>query len=51
MTTDPMFTLYVVWHPSYREGEQIADLLRTHPGRDLYRSFGAWCSVRRSVLQ
>ncbi|MCY4318920.1 MAG: hypothetical protein OXE76_06975, partial [Alphaproteobacteria bacterium] len=37
MTTDPMFTLYVVWHPSYHEGEQIADLLRTHFGRDLYR--------------
>ena len=33
---DPMFTLYVVWHPSYRKGRRIADLLRTHFGRDRY---------------
>ena len=49
MTTAPMFTLYVVWHPSYREGRQIADLLRTHFGRDLYRGIGEERAV--SVLE
>ncbi len=44
-----MFTLYVVWHPSYREGQQIADLLRTHFGRDLYRGVGQERAV--SVLE
>ncbi|MCY4191497.1 MAG: toll/interleukin-1 receptor domain-containing protein [Rhodospirillaceae bacterium] len=39
----------MVWHPSYREGEQIADLLRTHPGRDLYRGVGEERAV--SVLE
>ena len=49
MTTDPMFTLYVVWHPSYGEGQQIAELLRTHFGRDLYRGVGEERAV--SVLE
>ena len=49
MTTGPMFTLYVVWHPSYREGQQIADLLRTHFGRNLYRGVGEERAV--SVLE
>ena len=38
MTTHPLFALYVVWHPSYRGGRQIADQLRTHFGRNLYRA-------------
>lgn len=38
MTTRPLFALYVMWHPSYREGQVIADRLRRHFGRDLYRS-------------
>ena len=37
MTTRPLFALYVMWHPSYREGREIADRLRRHFGRDLYR--------------
>ena len=49
LTTGPMFTLYVVWHPSYREGQQIADLFRTHFGRDLYRGLGEERAV--SVLE
>ena len=49
MTTGPMFTLYVVWHPSYREGQQIADLLRTHFGRNRYRGVGEERAV--SVLE
>ena len=49
MTIGPMFTLYVVWHPSYREGQQIADLLRTHFGRNLYRAVGEERAV--SVLE
>ena len=49
MTTGPMFTLYVVWHPLYREGQQIADLLRTHFGRNLYRGIGEERAV--SVLE
>ena len=38
ITTHPLFALYVMWHPSYREGRKIADRLRKHFGRDLYRS-------------
>ena len=38
MATHPLFALYVTWHPSYREGRKIADRLRKHFGRDLYRS-------------
>ena len=38
ITTHPLFALYVMWHPSYREGRKIADQLRKHFGRDLYRS-------------
>ena len=38
MTTNPLFTLYVMWHPSYQGGRDTADQLRTHFGRDLYRS-------------
>ena len=38
ITTSPLFTLYVMWHPSYQGGQDIADQLRTHFGRDLYRS-------------
>lgn len=49
MTKDPMFTLYVVWHPSFEDGQQIADLFRTHFGRDLYRSIREERSV--SVLE
>ena len=37
-TTHPIFALYVMWHPSYQGGREIADQLRTHFGRDLYRS-------------
>ena len=49
MTTGPIFTLYVVWHPSYPGGQQIADLLRMHFGRDLYRGVGEERAV--SVLE
>ena len=38
ITTHPLFALYVMWHPSYPGGRQIADQLRTHFGRDLYRA-------------
>lgn len=48
-TTVPTFTLYVVWHPAYQKGRQIADLLRKHFGRDLYRGFEAEHAV--SVLE
>ena len=40
MTTRPLFALYVMWHPSYREGREIADRLRRHFGRDLHRAVG-----------
>ncbi|MCY4461750.1 MAG: hypothetical protein OXC26_15350 [Albidovulum sp.] len=49
LTTGPMFTLYVVWYPSYREGRQVADLLRTHFSRDLYRGVGEERAI--SVLE
>ena len=38
VATHPVFALYVLWHPSYRGGRHIADQLRAHYGRDLYRS-------------
>ena len=37
-TTHPLFALYVMWHPSYAGGRKIADKLRAHFGRDLYRA-------------
>jgi len=49
MTTVPTFTLYVVWHPAYQGGRQIAELLRQHFGRDLYRGFATERAV--SVLE
>ena len=38
--TRPLFALYVIWHPSYARGREIADRLRTHYGRDLYKTLG-----------
>ena len=38
MTTRPLFALYVVWHPAYAHGRALADALRQHFRRDLYRS-------------
>ena len=49
MTTRPLFALYVMWHPSYREGREIADRLRRHFGRDLHRAVGEERGV--SVLE
>ena len=37
-TARPLFALYVVWHPSYADGSQIADLLRRRFGGDRYRN-------------
>ena len=37
LTTRPMFALYVIWHPAYTQGRELADRLRQHFGRDLYR--------------
>ena len=48
-TTHPIFTLYVMWHPSYRGGQDIAEQLRTHFGRDLYQSVAEGRGV--SVLE
>ena len=33
--------MYVVWHPSFKGGRALADRLREHFGRDLYRSVTA----------
>lgn len=30
MTNIPIFTIYVVWHPSYPQGQNIANLLSNH---------------------
>ena len=38
ISTHPLFALYVIWHPSYPAGREIADRLRLHFGRDLYRA-------------
>ena len=37
ITTHPLFALYVMWHPSYPGGRQIADEIRMHFSRNLYR--------------
>ena len=47
--TRPLFALYLMWHPSYPGGREIADRLRTHFGGDLYRTIGEWRGV--SVLE
>lgn len=35
LTTRPLFALYVMWHPAYTRGRELADRLRQHfgPGR------------------
>ena len=47
--TRPLFALYVMWHPSYPGGREIADRLRMHFGRDLHMAIGEWRGV--SVLE
>ena len=37
-TARPLFALYIVWHPSYANGSQIADLLRRRFGGDRYQN-------------
>jgi len=47
-TACPIFALYVVWHPSFVGGREIAERIRVHFGRDLYRFVNQACDV--SVL-
>ena len=47
--TRPLFALYVMWHPSFPSGREIADRLRTHFGRDLHVAIDEWRGV--SVLE
>ena len=47
--TRPLFALYVIWHPSYPGGREIADRLRTHFGRGLHSAIGEWRGI--SVLE
>ena len=49
IATHPLFALYVMWHPAYPGGREIADRLRMHFGRDRYRSVGEEHGV--SVLE
>ena len=49
LTTRPLFALYVVWHPAYAKGRALADGLRQHFGRDLYRFVATESGV--SVLE
>ena len=49
ITTHPLFALYVMWHPSYPGGRQIADEIRMHFSRNLYRAVEAERGV--SVLE
>ena len=37
-TTRPLFVLYVIWRPSCPGGQDIAESLRQHFSRDLYRA-------------
>ena len=41
----PLFTLYVVWHPDYTEGADVADALRRHFGSDRNRDVGGRAGV------
>jgi len=36
--TRPLFALYVIWHPSFVGGREIADRFREHFGGNLYRA-------------
>jgi len=47
--TRPLFTLYVMWHPSYPGGREIADRLRSHFGHGVHGAIGEWRGV--SVLE
>lgn len=38
--TRPIFALYVIWHPDYADGRDMADQLRQHFGRGLFRFIG-----------
>jgi len=38
MTNNPVFTIFVVWHPSYREGQDIADSLSSYFVGNLYQN-------------
>ena len=49
LTTRPLLALYVAWHPAYAQGRVLADRLRQHFGRDLYRFVAAESGV--SVLE
>ena len=48
-TTHPLFALYVMWHPSFQGGREVADRLRRHFGRDLYGAISAGHGI--SVLE
>ena len=45
----PLFALHVIWHPSYSGGQEIANHLRVHFSRDLYKFVGKERGV--SVLE
>ncbi len=47
--TRPLFALYVIWHPSYPEGREIADRLRAHFGGDPHSAIGEQRGI--SVLE
>ena len=49
VATRPLFALYVMWHPSFPGGREIADRLRMHFGRNLYSAVGEELGV--SVLE
>ena len=49
LPTRPLFALYVVWHPLYADGREIADRLRAHYSRDLFQTMSEGASV--SVLE
>ena len=49
LTTRPLLALYVAWHPAYAQGRMLADRLRQHFGRDLYRFVAAESGI--SVLE
>ena len=45
----PLFALYVIWCPVFAVGREIADRLRSHFVRDLYKTVGGDNGV--SVLE
>jgi hypothetical protein len=46
--TSPIFSIYIVWHPNFKEGQEIAEALRQHFRRNLFDNISGGVGI--SVL-